>query len=134
MEEKLSKANSFVQVLYYLTEALDLITIQADREFRKSGVEIKQEIKRTFNEMSKSLNRYFYWSEKLDEEVGNTSDPLLVHDARQEGGNELARLLLLYYDRCGGNEVNAFEIFGMLRKMKSSGIFNDKDINHFIMK
>ena len=63
------------------------------------------------------------------------SGEITDYDRAHEDANEIARLLLLYADRCGFNQKNYEELFRILRNMPNGlGKITEDILKDFYMK
>lgn len=67
-------------------------------------------------------------------EIGHTPEEgAELYDNFSDDANEICRLLLLYMDRTWRNDEWR-KVFTLLRKMQSTGLFNDEDFTRFKQK
>lgn len=133
-EPHLSKDNALVQVMFYMAGTIDLYAIWLEKLFNAQGRTFKHEMKRHFTGMSKAIKDLHYHADQLDIVVGDLSNAVEACDNRLLGSLELARLLLLYYDKCAFDDDNQNEVFKKLRSMDGEGMFTEEDLKRFYIK
>lgn len=133
-EPPLSKENALVQVMFYMSGTIDSFAMWLEKLFNAQGKTFKHEMKKHFTGMSKALKDLHYHADQLDIVIGNLTNAAEACDNRLIGSLELARLLLLYYEKCAFNDDNHNEVFKMLRSLDGDGMFSEKDIERFYIR
>ena len=133
-EPHLSKDNALVQVMFYMAGTIDLYAMWLEKLFNAQGRTFKHEMKRHFTGMSKAIKDLHYHADQLDIVVGDLSNAVEACDNRLLGSLELARLLLLYYEKCAFDDDNQNEVFKKLRSLDGEGMFTEEDIKRFYIK
>lgn len=133
-EPHLSKENALVQVLFYLAGTIDLYAIWLERIFNSQGKTFKHEMKRHFSGMSKAIKDLHYHADQLDIVVGNLENAVEATDNRLVGSLELARLILMYYEKCAFDDDNYKYIFRKMSGLDGDGMFSDEDIERFHLR
>lgn len=111
-------------------------------EKNKEEQEWRHERKRAANEIIKSADRMeslhaqFFQADmnKVFTEHGKKDFDSEAYDNHDRDAYEVCRLLMLYIDRCWGNEVAANKVIACLEGMPTGNIFTDKDIERYRMK
>lgn len=75
-----------------------------------------------------------YHADQLDIVVGDLSNGAEASDNRLIGSLELARLILLYYEKCAFDDDNYSEVFKKLRSLDGDGMFTEEDLERFYIK
>ena len=133
-EPHLSKENALVQVMFYMAGTIDLYAMWLEKLFNAQGKTFKHEMKRHFTGMSKALKDLHYHADQLDIVVGDMTNAAEACDNRLLGSLELARLLLLYYEKCAFDNNNHNEVFKKLRSLDGDGMFTEEDLERFYIK
>lgn len=112
--------------------------------FEKSKEESKWrfERKKAANEITKnaerieSLHAQFFQADmnKVFTEHGKRDFDSEAYDNHDRDAYEVCRLLMLYIDRCWGDENAANKVIACLEGMPTGNIFTDKDIERFRMR
>lgn len=121
--------------LYMMSQAMDLILREADRQMRKREGEFKREKKQLFNRYCRAIREACIISEQLGDDVIVSTEKGHFKDFNlwQDESNELARLILLYADK--SSEEGATEsIFGYLNSFRGAGIINEQTLKPFYLK
>ena len=74
------------------------------------------------------------WGIGRDEDNPDAPGNSSALDGFNEDANEICRLVLLYIDRTARDNEAFSKVFKTLRKLPSTGMFNDEDIARFKMK
>ena len=113
---------------------IDLYAMWLDKLLNAQGRTFKHEMKRHFTGMSKAIKDLHYHADQLDIVVGDLSNGIEACDNRLLGSLELARLLLLYYEKCAFDDDNQNEVFKKLRSLDGEGMFTEEDLKRFYIK
>lgn len=122
-------------VLYMMSQAMDLILRDADRRMRGRGGEFKREKKQLFRRYSDAVRTACVISERLGDDViaSACGKGFRDFDLWREESNELARLILLFADK--SSEDGASDaIFGYLQSFKGAGIIDNDTLDKFRLK
>lgn len=130
----MSKENALVQIMFYMAGTVDLFAMWLEKMFNAQGKTFKHEMKRHFTGMSKALKDLHYHADQLDVVVGDLSNAAEACDNRLIGSLEMARLLLLYYEKCAFDNDNYAVLFKKLRDLDGDGIFSEVDLERFYIK
>lgn len=136
-----------LRAAYVLANALMLLTENSFSRIRsvysKHGMIAKgNDLLKGLNEFCKAVKRASWlFFERIEPQiqgatfgVGRTvEEGVEVYDNFSEESNELCRLFLLYIDRTKDNE-RWRDVFTLLRRMPSVGVFKDEDFTRFKMK
>ena len=123
-----------VQVMFYMAGTIDTFAIWLEKLFNAKGKTFRHEMKRHFTGMSKAIKDLHYHADQLDIVIGDLSNAAAACDNHLMGSLELARLLLLYYDRCAFDDKNYCEVFKKLRALDGDGMFTEEDLERFYIK
>lgn len=124
---------------YTAAFAAERMIIVLEHRLKSKGGKLKQEKKLNFTRLRKSLQaarRYYDLAFDNDLiEAANNSGRISDYDHVHEDANEIARLLLLYADKCGYNEHNFEKVFKTLREMDNDiGVITEDVLKDFYMK
>ena len=128
-----------VNMAYTAAFASERMILEVERILKGRGEGLKHEKKQAFTRLAETLRaakRYYDFIFDADlikavESRGEVTD----YDRAHEDANEIARLLLLYADRCGYNQKNYEELFNILRSMPDGlGIMTEEVLKDFYMK
>ena len=137
--KKITVDGIMTNMAYACAFAAERIMYVLDRRLRARGGRLKHEKKQAFTRLSETLKaakRYYdmAFDEDLIAAAVNSGD-MLDYDRAHHDGNEIARLLLLYSDRCGASEENYGELFRHLRSMEGGlGLITEDVLKDFYMK
>ena len=136
-----------LKVVYLMANATDIMVNQSFERikdvFRKNGVIIKEnELLTGINEYCKMVKRaIFHFAERIEPQIidatwgANEGDNRAASlDGFNEDANEVARLVMLYIDRCSRNNENYEKVFDTLGGLPSANIFSDEDISKYKLK
>lgn len=113
-----------VNMAYTAAFAAERLLLVLEKYLNARGERLRHDKKYNFGMLRKSLQaakRYydFAFDDDLIRAVYNSGE-MTDYDRAHEDANEIARLLLLYADRCGYNQKNYEELFKTLRASHSS--------------
>lgn len=111
-------------------------------EKNKEEQEWRHERKRAANEIIKSADRMeslhaqFFQADmnKVFTEHGKKEFDSEAYENHDKDAYEVCRLLMLYIDRCWGDENAANKVIACLEGMPTGNIFTDKDIERYRMR
>lgn len=88
------------------------------------------------SERIQTLHAQFFQSDmnKVHTDHGQKEFDDEAYDNHQQDAYELCRLIMLYIDRCWGNEEAANKVVECLENLETGHIFSDKDIERFRLK
>jgi len=136
-----------LKAIYILANALQLMVENAFQRLKyihlNNGVEVKE------NDLLKGITDYCRTTKMASWQFYNRIEPQIsgatfeigrdyqegaqAYDNFSEDSNELCRLFLLYLDRTAKTE-RWRDVFALLRRMPSQGLFKDEDFTRFKMK
>ena len=128
-----------VNMAYICAFAAERLLLTAGRYIAMRGGSLRHDKKQAFTRLAETLKaakRYYdmAFDEDLIAAAVNSGD-MLDYDRAHHDGNEIARLLLLYSDRCGASEENYEEMFRHLRSMEGGlGLITEEVLKDFYMK
>lgn len=140
MEKRIFTADGIITNTAYMAAfAIERMMIVLDRRLRTRGAHLVHEKKRNFTMLRRSIEAVRrYYDLAFDEDLVTaceSSGRMSDYDGAHEDANEIARLLLLYVDRCGYNQDNYERLFRLLRSMEGgTGVITDEVIGDFYMK
>ena len=140
MEERKFTADGIITNTAYMAAfAIERMMIVLDRRLRTRGAHLVHEKKRNFTMLRRSIEAVRrYYDLAFDEDLVTaceSSGRMSDYDGAHEDANEIARLLLLYADRCGYNQKNYEELFQILRNMPDGlGKITEDVLKDFYMK
>ena len=110
-----------VNMAYTAAFAAERLLLVLEKYLNARGERLRHDKKYNFGMLRKSLQaakRYydFAFDDDLIRAVYNSGE-MTDYDRAHEDANEIARLLLLYADRCGYNQKNYEDLFKTLRAM-----------------
>lgn len=87
-------------------------------------------------ERIQSLHAQFFQEDmnKVHTDHGKKEFDYKAFDNHQEDSNELCRLIMLYIDRCWGDEKAANKVVACLESLPTGNIFSDDDIERYRLK
>ena len=111
-------------------------------ENKKAENKWRHERKKAASEITKSAERIeslhaqFFQEDmnKVHTDHGNKPFDVEAYDNHARDAYEVCRLLMLYIDRCWGDENAANKVIACLEGMPTGNIFTDKDIERYRMK
>lgn len=128
-----------VNMAYTAAFAAERLLLVLEKYLNARGERLRHDKKYNFGMLRKSLQaakRYydFAFDDDLIRAVYNSGE-MTDYDRAHEDANEIARLLLLYADRCGYNQKNYEELFKTLRAMPDGlGKITEDVLKDFYMK
>ena len=128
-----------VNMAYTCAFASERMILEVERILKGRGEGLKHEKKQAFTRLAETLRaakRYydFIFDDDLIKAVEGSGE-VTDYDRAHADGNEIARLLLLYSDRCGYNQANYEELFRVLRGMEGGlGLITEEVLKNFYMK
>ena len=128
-----------VNMAYTAAFAAERLLLVLEKYLNARGERLRHDKKYNFGMLRKSLRaakRYydFAFDDDLIRAVYNSGE-MTDYDRAHEDANEIARLLLLYADRCGYNQKNYEELFQILRNMPDGlGKITEDVLKDFYMK
>ena len=137
--EKLTAEGLMVNMAYTAAFASERMILEVERILKGRGDGLKHEKKQAFTRLAETLRaakRYydFIFDEDLVKAAERRGD-MADYDRAHEDENEIARLLLLYADRCGPSQENYEELFRVLRNMPDGlGLITEDVLKNFYMK
>lgn len=137
-EKEFTVDGLMVNMAYTAAFAAERLILTAEKYFER-GKKLRHEKKQAFTRLREALmaaNRQFSiaFDEDLIRAVSNSGE-IADYDRAHADGNEIARLLLLYSDRCGYNQANYEELFRFLRGMDGGlGLITEDVLKNFYMK
>lgn len=136
-----------LKAVYMLANALQLMVDTSFRRIR--SVYAKHGALIDGNDLLKGITDYCKMTKAASWQFFNRIEPQIngatfevgrdaaegadAYDNFNEDCNEIVRLVLLYLDRTAGNEKWR-DVFTMLRRMPTTGKFNDEDYTRYKMK
>lgn len=128
-----------VNMAYTAAFAAERLLLVLEKYLNARGERLRHDKKYNFGMLRKSLQaakRYydFAFDDDLIRAVYNSGE-MTDYDRAHEDANEIARLLLLYADRCGYNQKNYDDLFKTLRAMPGGlGKITEDVLKDFYMK
>lgn len=135
-KKKVLKADVEINLAFSMVNATMLIMRDVKTRLLNNGGVMRQEVKKDFNDLLKAIDRVLYLEEKFDAAVTRTMGDRVgdEYEMWMEDYNELARLVLLWVEKCDGDEDKKNEVWKTLNAMKGVGIFSQDDIDRFRLK
>lgn len=130
-------ADIMMDVAYKAAFAAERIMIVLDKYLDNKDDKLYHQKKYNFKMLRKTLQaakRYYdiVFDDDLIKAVNRSKD-ISNYDQEHEDANEIARLLLLYADRCGYDQRNYEELFRTLRGMDGLGKITEEVLEDFYM-
>ena len=128
-----------VNMAYTAAFAAERLLLVLEKYLNARGERLRHDKKYNFGMLRKSLQaakRYydFAFDDDLIRAVYNSGE-MTDYDRAHEDANEIARLLLLYADRCGYNQKNYEDLFKTLRAMPDGlGKITEDVLKDFYMR
>lgn len=128
-----------VNMAYTAAFAAERLLLVLEKYLNARGERLRHDKKYNFGMLRKSLQaakRYydFAFDDDLIRAVYNSGE-MTDYDRAHEDANEIARLLLLYADRCGYNQKNYEALFQILRNMPDGlGKITEDVLKDFYMR
>ena len=127
-----------VQLIYLMTMAVYLFVRDIDRRLGllfRNGKFNRQKM-RLFEQIGKKVKELYFLEEELDKDMAYTTENRPGEfQLYQEEANEVARLMLLFVEKCGQSVENRDAVFSFLRGLENgAGIVQEKDIDRFYLK
>lgn len=126
-----------VNALYMMSQAMDLMLRDVERRLRAKGQILRHESKRIFTRFTECVRGACINADTLDQHIAGSTAPSGYKDYNiwQEEANELARLMLLYADRCGQYPDRIADVFSLLNSYKTgAGIIDEAALERFRLK
>lgn len=135
------------KVLYLLTDAVSILSEVSFRRIRR--IFLAHGYRAKDDDLLTGITRYCDLMHRASRQFLERIEPQIIEQTfqRDDGttdieaydrfnadANELCRLVLLYIDRCALSREAYGKVFTLLRKLPSSGLFDDKDISMFKQK
>ena len=125
------------QIIYLMQQAIYLFIRDIDRRLGilyKHGKFLAKKEK-MFKRLGDKIKELYYIERDFDDNLEyTTQDKQGVYQLYQEQSNELARLILLFAEKCAENESNRDAVFKYLRELDGGcGIIKEKDIENFYL-
>lgn len=125
-----------INTLYMMTQTFELIMRDFERRIKADGIVFRHEKKQQFNRLMKSIRDIHTQFDLVyndimvsAEEVGWKELDLWARDA-----NALARMILLWADKCGSYPQNEEDVFSLLKALKGEGIVTEEVLQRFYLK
>jgi len=125
-----------INTLYMMTQTFELIMRDFERRIKADGIVFRHEKKQQFNRLMKSIRDIHTQFDLVyndimvsAEEVGWKELDLWARDA-----NALARMILLWADKCGPYPQNEEDVFSLLKTLKGEGIVTEEVLQRFYLK
>lgn len=125
-----------INTLYMMTQTFELIMRDFERRIKADGIVFRHEKKQQFNRLMKSIRDIHTQFDLVyndimvsAEEVGWKELDLWARDA-----NALARMILLWADKCGSYPQNEEDVFSLLKALKGEGIVTEDVLKRFYLK
>lgn len=125
-----------INTLYMMTQTFELIMRDFERRIKAGGIVFRHEKKQQFNRLMKSIRDIHTQFDLVyndimvsAEEVGWKELDLWARDA-----NALARMILLWADKCGSYPQNEEDVFSLLKALKGEGIVTEDVLKRFYLK
>lgn len=128
-----------VNMAYTVAFASERLILVLEKYLNARGERLRHDKKYNFGMLKKSLQaakRYYdmAFDNDLIRAVSDSGE-MKDYDRAHEDANEIARLLLLYADRCGYNQKNYEELFKTLRAMPDGlGKITEDVLKDFYMR
>ena len=128
-----------VNMAYTAAFASERLILVLEKYLNAKGERLRHDKKYNFVMLKKSLQaakRYYdmAFDNDLIRAVSDSGE-ITDYDRAHEDANEIARLLLLYADKCGYNQKNYEELFKTLRAMPDGlGKITEDVLKNFYMK
>lgn len=125
-----------INILYMLTQVFELIMRDFERRLRPAGIVFRHEKKQQFNRLMKSIKDIYTQFEILYQDLIISAEPhgWKELDYWQSDANDLARMVLLWADKCGPYPDHMEQVFRLMKTYKGEGIITDEVLEHFHMK
>nr|DAH86265.1 MAG TPA: hypothetical protein [Caudoviricetes sp.] len=128
--EKISDRVSNAFAIYaVMTTAAELLLREAERQMAKEKIALKRERKKLFSDLQTAINRTKYLCERFTEEccvTGFESFDALLNDS-----NNIAALVMRFYNATYGNADNCDEIRNFVKGLQVSEMFTEEQIKQF---
>lgn len=126
------------QLIYLMAQAIYLFVRDIDRRL---GILFKhgrfdKEKEKQFTDLGKKIKELYFLEQKFDADLEyTTKDKNGEYQLYQDESNEVARLLLLYVEKCAYSDDNRNAVFSFLQGLdEGCGIIQEKDIERFYLK
>ena len=128
-----------VNMAYTAAFASERLILVLEKYLNAKGERLRHDKKYNFGMLRRSLQaakRYYdmAFDNDLIRAVSDSGE-MKDYDRAHADANEIARLLLLYADRCGYNQKNYEELFRVLRNMPDGlGLITEDILKNFYMQ
>lgn len=125
------------QLIYLMQQAIYLLIRDIDRRlgfvYRNGKFNEKKE--KLFRQLGEKINDLYNLERKFDADLEYSTDGKQgEYQLYQEESNELARLVLLFVEKCAENDDNRDAVFKFLRDLNNGcNIIQEKDIARFYL-
>lgn len=135
-KKKVLKADVEINVAFSMVNATMLIMRDVKTRLLNNGGVMRQEVKKDFNDLLKAVDRVLYLEEKFDAAVTRTMGDRVgdEYEMWMEDYNELARLVLLWVEKCDNDAEKKNAVWKLLNGMEGIGVFSQDDIDRFRLK
>lgn len=135
-ENKVSKVDYEINLIYVLTQAFELIMRDFERRLNKDGFRFVHEKKRQFNRLLETTRNVVKQYELLYSDIMEAAEPKGWQelDMWAKDANSLARMLLLWGDKCGPYPDNEEMVFDMMMAFKGEGIVDEEMLQKFYLR
>lgn len=128
--EKISDRVSNAFTIYaVMTTAAELLLREAERQMAAEKIALKRERKKLFTDLQTAINRTKYLCERFTEECCVTG--LESFDALLNDSNNIAALVMRFYNATYGNADNGDEIRNFVKGLQVSEMFTEEQIKQF---
>ena len=125
------------QLIYLMQQAIYLFIRDIDRRLGmlyRTG-KFNKEKDKQFKQLGMKIKELYFLEEKFDRDLEMvTNGRPGEYQLYQEESNEIARLMLLYVEKCAESQENRDALFSFLRNLGDGyGIIQEKDIERFYL-
>lgn len=134
--EKISKTDYEINLIYVLTQAFELIMRDFERRMDKEGYIFLKEKKRQFHRLMDSTRVVVKQYEILYNDIMVAAEPKGWQelDMWARDANSLARMILLWGDKCGPYPDNEEKALTQLMQMDGEGIVDEEMLKRFYLR
>lgn len=130
------KANLETNLAYIIANTAMLYIRDAEKYLRVLGKGWKQERKHAFGEFIRKVRGLKDWEDKIiDKDVAESARKADSHDDFRDDSYKIARLVLLWSEKCARNPDNEEKIMQYISSLPDSiGVVTEDDLGNFVMR
>lgn len=134
LTQKVKDINSLVNSYYIMSESLDMIMREMERQFSSLGKEVKHHVKQRHTEMMRLMRLLKTTQDKFISDYDAFKGDWSKYDELRKSGAYIARIMLLIADRTNTEENVENRIEKYLYRLKPQGVVSNELLGKFQIK